>query len=89
MKTIATILANFNLWMSHGSVDTFILVTIFLIEVTVPMHVTMELFEVHEIFKQSMTIQLESLLEKYGLLHQVITFIKDEGSNLTIMIAII
>ncbi len=89
LKTIATILANFNLWMFRGGVDTFVLVTIFLNEVSVPMHVTMELFEVHETFKQSMAIQLQSLLEKYGFLHQVITFLKDEGSNLTIMVAII
>ncbi len=89
MKTIATILANFDLWMSHGGVDTFALVTNFLNEVSVPMHVTMELFEVHETFEQSMAIQLQTLLEKYGLLHQVITFLKDEGSNLTIMVAII
>jgi len=75
--------------MSRGSVDTFVLITIFLNEVSVPMHVTMELFEVHETFKQSMAIQLQFLLEKYGLLHQIITFLKDEGSNLTIMVAII
>jgi hypothetical protein len=75
--------------MSCGDVDTFVLVTKFLNEVSVPMHVTMELFEVHETFKQSMAIQLQSLLEKYGFLHQVITFLKDEGSNLTIMVAII
>jgi len=75
--------------MSRDGVDTFALVTKFLNEVSVPMHVTMELFEVHETFKQSMAIQLQTLLEKYGLLHQVITFLKDEGSNLTIMVAII
>ncbi len=89
LKTIPTILANFDPWMSCGDVDTFVLVTKFLNEVSVPMHVTMELFEVHETFKQSMAIQLQSLLEKYGFLHQVITFLKDEGSNLTIMVAII
>jgi hypothetical protein len=33
------------------------------------MHVIMGLFEVHETFGQSMAIQLQSLLEKYGLLH--------------------
>jgi hypothetical protein len=32
-----------------------------------------------------MAIQLQSLIEKYGLLHQVIAFVKDEGNNLTTM----
>ncbi len=32
-----------------------------------------------------MAIQLQSLLEKYGLLHQVIAFVKDESSNLIVM----
>lgn len=53
------------------------------------MHVTTWLFELHETSEQSMAIQLQSLLEKYGLLHQVIAFVKDEGSNLTIMATIL
>jgi hypothetical protein len=32
-----------------------------------------------------MAIQLESLLSKFGLLHHAIAFMKDEGSNLTII----
>jgi hypothetical protein len=32
-------------------------------------------------------IQLQSLLEKYELLHQVITFVKDGSNNLTTMVA--
>jgi hypothetical protein len=55
---MATILANFDLWMFCDGVDTFVLVTNFLNEVSVPMHVIMELFEVHETFEQSMAIQL-------------------------------
>jgi hypothetical protein len=34
------------------------------------MHVIMVLFEVHETFEHSMAIQLQSLLEKYGLFHR-------------------
>jgi hypothetical protein len=55
--------------MSHGGVDTFVLVIIFLNEAWVLMHVTVGLFEVHETSMQPMAIQLQSLLEKYGLLH--------------------
>jgi hypothetical protein len=69
LKTITTILASFNLWMSHGDVDTFALVINFVIEAWVLMHVTIGLFEVHETSRQPMPIQLSSLLEKYGLLH--------------------
>jgi hypothetical protein len=47
------------------------------------MHVTMGLFEVHEISDKSMAIQLESLFSKFGLMHCVITFVKYEGNNLT------
>jgi len=85
LKTIAIVLANFDLWMSRGSVDTFVLVINFLNEAWVLMHVTIELFEVHETFEQSMAIQLHSLLEKYGLLHRVIAFVKDEGNNVIVM----
>ncbi len=85
LKTTTTILANFDLWMSHGNVNTFVLIINFLNEVWVLMHVTMGLFEVHETSKQSMAIQLQSLPEKYGLLHQVIAFVKDKGNNLIVM----
>ncbi len=69
LKIAATILNSFNLWMSHGGVDTFVLVINFLNETWVLMHVIVGLFEVHETCGQSMAIQLQSLLEKYGLLH--------------------
>jgi hypothetical protein len=29
-----------------------------------------------------MTLQLQGLLEKIGLIHHVLTFVKDEGGNL-------
>ncbi len=50
-----------------------------------PMHVTVDLFEVNETSGQSMAIQLESLLSKFGLMYRVITFVKDEGKNSTTM----
>jgi hypothetical protein len=57
LQIAATILASFDLWMSYGSVNTFVLVIIFLNEAWVSMHVIMVLFEVHE------------TLKKHGLLH--------------------
>ncbi len=38
--------------------------------------------EVNKMSNQSMVAQLQYLLEKFGLLHQVITFVKYEGINL-------
>jgi hypothetical protein len=32
-----------------------------------------------------MAIQLQVLLDKFSLLHQVITFVKDEGINMSVM----
>jgi hypothetical protein len=64
---VATIFTSFNLWMSRGGVDTFAIVIIFLNEFWTFMHVTVGLFEVNETNGQSMAIQLESLLSKFGL----------------------
>jgi hypothetical protein len=67
-----TISCNFDLWMSKGDVDTFALVINFLNETWIPMYVIVGLFEVRETSGQSMIIQLESLLSKFGLMHCVI-----------------
>ncbi len=56
LKIAITILASFDLWMSHDSVDTFALVINFLNEAWVTMHVFVRLFKVYEIFGQSMAI---------------------------------
>ncbi len=50
------------------------------------MHVTMSLFEVHETRSQNMTIQLESLFSKFGLMHHVIAFMKNESKILIAMV---
>jgi hypothetical protein len=47
--TFITIMSiSFDLWMSHGNVDTFTLVINFLNDTWVSMHITMELFEINE-----------------------------------------
>ncbi len=50
-----------------------------------PQHVTIGLFEAHETIRLSMAGQLRSLLEKYDLMHHMITFVKDESINLMSM----
>jgi hypothetical protein len=41
------------------------------------MHVIVNLFEVNETNGQSMVIQLESLLSKFGLMHHLIAYVKE------------
>jgi hypothetical protein len=45
------------------------------------MDVIIGLFEVHETIGFSMVGQLHTLLEKFDPVHNVITFVKDEGNN--------
>ncbi len=47
------------------------------------MHVIVGLFEVNKITRQFINVQLQSLLEKFGLLQWVIAFVKDEGIKMT------
>jgi hypothetical protein len=49
------------------------------------MHAIVGLFEVHDTIRVSMVGQLESSFGKYDLTHHVITFVKDECNNLTLM----
>jgi hypothetical protein len=60
---------SFDFKMSHGGVDTLVMVINFLNETWGPIHITMGLFEMNKKTKQSMVIQLQSLLKKFGLLH--------------------
>jgi hypothetical protein len=43
------------------------------------------LFEVHETTNNTMALQLQALLENFGLIHHVIAFVEDEGNNLASM----
>jgi len=82
---LSTLSTSFDLWMSRGGMDTFALVINYLNESWMPQHFTIGLFEVHETIGLSMANQLCSLLEKYDLMHRMIAFVKDEGSNLMSM----
>jgi len=79
------LLASFDLWMSRGGMDTFALAISYLNESWMPQHFTIGLFEVHKTIGLSMVNQLRSLFEKYDLMHCMITFVKNEGSNLMSM----
>jgi ubiquinone biosynthesis protein COQ9 len=51
------------------------------------MHIIVGLFEVNERTGQLMVIQLQVLLDIFGILHQVIAFVKYESTNLCAMAA--
>jgi hypothetical protein len=44
------------------------------------------LFEVQEISCNAMVLQLQGLLEKFGLIHHFFAFVKDENNNLGSMV---
>jgi hypothetical protein len=60
---------SFDMWMSKGGIDTFILFINYLTKAQEPMHTTIGLFEVNETICLCMARQLQSLLEKIGLIH--------------------
>jgi hypothetical protein len=47
-----------------------------------PYHVTIGIFEVHNIASATMANQVKSLLDSFDLIDKVIAYVKDEGSNL-------
>jgi hypothetical protein len=49
-------------------------------------HITVGIFEVHEITSATMVVQLRDLLIQYELLDKVITYVKDEGADLNSLI---
>ncbi len=51
-------LINFEIWISCGNVDIFVIVINFLNDIWVPMHVIVGLFEVNETIGESMVVQL-------------------------------
>ncbi len=51
-----------------------------------PKHVTIGLFETTETTSQTLVKSLIKLLDKYGLRKKIIAYVKDEGSNINVMI---
>jgi hypothetical protein len=78
---------SFDFWMSKGGVDRFNLVMNYFTKAWESMYVTIRLFKVNETIDLCMAQQLQSLLEKYGLINHVFVFVKDKGVNLVSMVA--
>lgn len=68
--------------MYKGTHDVFTLVIIFLGFDLRPKHVTLSLFEATNTTRHALARNLIDLLNVYGLKNKIISYVKDEGSNL-------
>ncbi len=73
---------NFDLWVSKGARDVFALVINFLGSNRKPKQMTIGLFEVTKITGQALVKNFINFLDAYGLKNQIITYVKDQCSNL-------
>ncbi len=76
---------SFDLWMSIGGHDIFVLVIKFLGVDWQPKHITLGLFELIDISGQTLANNLTKLLNIYELRRKIIAYVKDEGFNLNTM----
>jgi hypothetical protein len=74
---------SFDLWMSRYGHDTFALVINFINSLWVPCHVTVALFETIDTSRVVMAMQVKDFLSLYNLLNKLITYMQDEGGNLS------
>jgi hypothetical protein len=61
-----TCIVSFDLWMFRAGVNTFILIVHFLNDKWEPCHVTISFFEIVEIFRNAMALQVNEVLAKHG-----------------------
>jgi hypothetical protein len=73
--------------MSKGGHNIFALVIKILRVDWHPKRITFGLFEATNTSGQTLAINLTNLLDIYGLRRKIVAYVKDEGSNLNIMIA--
>jgi hypothetical protein len=75
-------IATFALWMSKTNFDMFVLMINFINYDWVPYHVTIRLFEALDTFGATLVEQMKYLLTEYQLTSKIITYVKDESTNL-------
>jgi len=78
-------MVSFDLWMSRGRVDTFVLIIHFLNHNWGPSHVVIDLFETTKIYGVAMAIQVNEVLVTYELNAKILAYVKDDDNNLSIM----
>jgi hypothetical protein len=77
-----TYIVSFDLWIFCAGYDTFIVVVNFINDEWEFVHITMGILEVQNVVNVAMATQVKVLLNSFGLFNKVITYVKDEGSNL-------
>ncbi len=82
LNDCSCVATNFDLWMSKGAHDVFVLVIIFLGFDWKLKHVGLGLFEAIETTWQMLARNFIDLLNAYGLRNKIIAYVKDESSNL-------
>jgi hypothetical protein len=85
LEACDTCMVSFDLWMSKGRVDTFVLIIHFLNHNWGPNHVVIDLFETIKIYGVAMAIQVNEVLVTYGLNAKILAYVKDDNNNLSIM----
>jgi hypothetical protein len=85
LNATPTITTTFDLWMTKGQHDTFVLIVNFLSTNWKPHHVMVGLFEANDATRARLARQLKTMLEKFGLPSKVLCYVKDEGINLASM----
>jgi hypothetical protein len=77
-----TYIVSFYLWIFCAGHDTFTMLVNFINDEWELVHITMGILEVQNIVGVAMVAQVKMLLNSFGLLNKVVTYVKDEGSNL-------
>jgi hypothetical protein len=79
-------MVSFDLWMSRGGVNTFVLIAHFLNDKWESYYVTLGFKKIIDTFGNPMVFQVNDLLSKHGLNVCIIAYVKNEGDNISTMI---
>ncbi len=83
LASYITCISSFDFWMSWTRYSIFAIIVSFINISWMSTHMTIDIFKVHNIIGASHGNQVNTLLDYFGLLDKVITYIKDEGFNLS------
>jgi hypothetical protein len=72
----------FDLWMSKGAHDVFVVVINFVSNKWEAKHIIIKLFEVSNFSGVAMVPRLQQLLDKFFFTQKILAYVKDEGSNI-------
>ncbi len=71
-----TCIMSFDLWMSRGGIDTFVLIVHFLNNKWEPCHVIVGFFETIETIRNVLSLQMNDLFAKHKLNAYVLAYVK-------------